>query len=290
MLTNIQHAAAAPKALHTDAWYRRQNAALGLPPGARHSDAWYKQKIQQKQQKAAQEEQWRLERLAKEQANQAYNQQQGSQQAAAEAERIQREKEAAAQAAALKAQQDAAAAAAQHQTDQRHRRDEWDRLNQQGIYDADGWQSIGYQPDPKPIPDWWLTGPSAPPAAPPVPPAAPPAGTPWASPAPGNGSVPPGYHNPEEGWRDPAKWGVSKPGDLLARPEPTGAPFAGLTPPAPGDLLARPQPTGAPFAGLTATKSGTGLWGSSQPQAWTQPKPLNNWGVWGQKATGTWGK
>ena len=80
----------------------------------------------------------------------------------------------------------------------------------------------------------------APPAAGPLPPGV-------AEAPPGNGSVPPTYHNPEEGWRAPP------PPPLLARPEPTGAPFTGITPPAPADLLNRPDPTGTPFTGFGPT-------------------------------------
>ena len=57
-----------------------------------------------------------------------------------------------------------AAAAALAQTNAAKRRNDWDLQNKQGLHDPDGWQSIGFQPDHIPMPDWWRD--AAVPAAP----------------------------------------------------------------------------------------------------------------------------
>lgn len=202
------------------------------------------------------------------------------------------------------------------------RRDGWDKANNQGIYDADGWQSIGYQPDYIGMPSYW-DGPGAstpPPAAPPVaPPEAPPAPPPMPSAAPPPTPAPPAPPAPGDLWNRPEPTGPvftgltpPAPTDLLNRPEPTGSPFTGFTPPAAGDLLARPQ-AGAPFTGFTPPAGNTlaqlfaptgarsappAVWGTPPAvqkklagQPWTsvgaqQPtRGPSNWGTGGQTAT-----
>ena len=323
-------------ALHSDTWYRNQNLALGLPAGERHSDTWYQNETLKRQQqaKAAQEEQWRLERLAKEQQNQAYIQQRNTRQSADEAARIAAEKAAADKAAADKIAADKIAAdkiaadkviadqtAAENTARAQHlaRQQGWDRMHKQRggntgpdgayeSYDPDGWQSIGHQPDYIAMPSWW-DGPgtvpgAAPPATPPVTPAVTPAVTPPVTPP-----VAPPVTSPVAPPPLPA------PGDLLNRPEPTGAPFTGFGP-APGNLLNRPEPTGAPFTGFAApapTNSlaqllgGAGQGTSPLPswmqtaapkaaaptQSWTtQTKPISSFAGWSSPAGATktsWG-
>jgi hypothetical protein len=251
---------------HTVAWFERQNRALGLPPGTRHSDEWYARAHAQAQaQQAAQQaeaqrqHQAHLDELRKEQQNQIYEQQQTAQQAQQQAQQ-QAAEQAAAEAARLEAER-------KHQEDMRHRRDEWDRLNKQGAYDPDGWQSIGHQPDPIAIPDWWLTGPSAPPAALPASPAAPPAAPPVAPPVVGLPPTPP-----------PAK------------PEKPTSPPPVTRPLGPGEAWTNPLKQGTPINALLG-KSAAGAWGAwDKKPSWGSPqpagqKPAGQITPWGQNRT-----
>jgi hypothetical protein len=220
-------------------------------------------------------------------------------------------------AAELAATAQAEAAAREHAA-----RDAWDRLNNQGTYDADGWQSMGFQPDVIPMPAGWSannwlppTPPVTPPVTPPTPPVTPPV-------IPLTPPVTP-----------------SAPGDLLGGHQPTGPSFTGFGPP-PGDLLGGHQPTGSSFTGFapvshtntlaqlfgptgaTATRASAqpwtqpaqnpfsgqqpdpGAWGqSTQPQqsnsafgapnqglqSWNAPKRKTSANVWGSQPAGTWG-
>jgi hypothetical protein len=171
---------------HSQDWYDRQNAMTGQPRGARHSDQWY-----------------RTHQLSG--ATNVGGGQVGTGPAGVPGQNVSTGVGNAYTApvvtppvvppAGLTAAE-LAAKEAKRQADMKARRDEWDRLNNQGIHDPDGWQSIGYQPDPVAMPSWWLDGlelgttapavplPLPPPPAPPVPPAPPLAPPPAPPPAP----------------------------------------------------------------------------------------------------------
>jgi chemotaxis protein histidine kinase CheA len=285
-------------AAHTDTWYENQNQALGLPHGTRHTDLWYQTQRQQREAAARdeemrrQQEQFRLQQEAahKEQQNQAYYQQQTAQQAAQQTAQQQQQTaaqaqaQAAAQAAAqatAQAEQQAAAQAATVaeaalQAKQKGWRDDWDRINKQGIHDLDGWQSIGYQADPIAMPQGWEGGAAVPPATPPATPAT--LRSLQASHPDLNINLLPGASLP-----------TGTPPQTFAATGPTGAPTT---------IPIRPAFTPTPGAPTATDRSGTpnalsqllseGGQGQAQPQPWTQQpagqaQPAGmGWGSWGQ--------
>ena len=270
---------------HNVRWFETQNQALGLPPGTRHSDEFYRRahaEAQARQRQAQQQHQWGLQDTIKEQQHQASLQQHAAREQAA------REQAARDQAAKEKLAAEAAAFAKKRDNDMQ-RRDEWDRLNKQGIYDPDGWQPIGYQPDPIAIPDWWLESTAgAPPAAPPAPPA-------------------PDLSSLNSHLASLGKPAVSlRPGVTL----PTGGGGEGIVVPG---TTPRPAFTPTPGAPVATTKGGSGenfvnallqtRGAQAQPQpGWGasnagQAQPKGAWGAWGQRPSftqkpdaGAWGQ
>lgn len=196
---------------------------------------------------------------------------------------------------------------------QRAALDAWDHLNSQRDYDADGWQSMGFQPDYIPMPAGWAENNWLPP----TPPVAP--GSGWAAPAPGGpGNSPAMEAAGQAKWNartvapdiDPARraqmiadrtasitsaptglttWGQTlPPGPPLPPRLFTGTP-TGLTgwgsPPAGAGAATQPANALAPLVGTApavpqmATSQSANAWGSGQnPYAGMQPDP----GAWGQ--------
>ena len=169
---------------HTDDWFRAKNAATGQPPGARHSDKWYADEIARRQAAAAAPkpepppavtrpflpgEGW-VNPIKPDHPSV------GAPMPPAPPPPAPPPPPPPPPPPVVPPGPTADEIAAADQAKLAARRDGWDKANNQGIHDADGWQSIGYQPDYIGMPSWW-DGPGAstpPPAAPPVaPPASP---------------------------------------------------------------------------------------------------------------------
>lgn len=310
---------------HTNKWFEDQNRALGLPHGTRHSDKWYADEIARRQAAAAAQAQApgqhnaQLQQIYKEQQNQSYYNQQAAQQAQQQAQQqaaqaqlqadIQAQQQATAAAQAAATATAAKEAEAKRQENNKARRDDWDRQNKQGAYDPDGWQSMGYQPDPIAMPDWWMDqAPAAPPpdqsallaslnerlellGKPPL-------------------TLLPGVSLPTGPGGDMV-YGGPAPNRPAFTPTP-GAPVAteksgtATTPPAPNALAQLLAPTGPLGSGSPQQPVQPATWGSGNPQQpmaqpWTQPagktRTGTNWGAWGQKPSftqkpdaGAWGQ
>jgi hypothetical protein len=254
---------------NTAAWYARRNQELGLPAGTRWSSDQYQaerqRQVEAQRQAAAQAEaqrqhQARLDQLYKEQQNQIYHpsgswgQNQPPPPPPAPPP--------------PPPPPPPPAPTGPTPEEIARRRDEWDRLNKQGKYDPDGWQSIGHQPMPKPIPDWWLTGPTAPPTTPPAPPAA--ASASWQAAT--DGPLAPA---PDPNWRP---W-HDNPMLRTARQGPNALVNSG------GPQSWGQKPAWKPRPDMPWMHGPTSL-DSAGPQSWAQ----NPAGSWGRRSRGSWGQ
>jgi hypothetical protein len=263
-----------PLGHHTDPWFENQNKALGLPPGTRHHDEWYQREIGRRQAQAEEQSRYQKEQQAKEPQYQISQQQSAANFAANQAANRPPTPPTGPTAAELAAKE------AKRQADMRARRDEWDRLNNQGIHDPDGWQSIGFQPDPVAMPSWWLDGlelgTTAPAVPLPIPPVVPPPVVPQVTPA----VIPPAEEQKSAapptnalslfgtggqaqsrtaqpaGQSNWGAWGQQPSGQNQANP--WGAGLMGM----------KPQPWGQKPAGQGTW--GSGNWSQGQPQPWGQ--------------------
>lgn len=256
---------------HTDIWRERRNQELGLPPGTRHTDEWYMAEMQRRASQAPIAARDQANAFAEglkgtqdradawiRQQQEAAAAQQAQQEAAAQTQQQAQAQQAAAalaqQQAAAKVQQDTTEADALARKKETARRDDWDRMNQQGAYDADGWQSDGDQRTPLAMPWWWDGSAAAP--TPPTPAAPAPAPTP----AIGSGS-------PQQPGAQP---------NALAQLVGTAGPAGSGSPQQPG-VAPLPSPW-APTLG-----SGSPQQPIAQPWGMSSGGQGMNWGAWGQK-------
>lgn len=181
-------------------------------------------------------------------------------------------------------QAELAAAETDRQGKMRARRDEWDRLNNQGKYDPDGgWQSMGYQPDPVAMPSWWLDGLELGTTAPAVPLPLPPQ---QVVPPPVVPPVVPPVTPPAAATNSGAATNATPPGAPPAAPSINTLFGTGMVPPVTVGLTpaagsawpnAMSQVGTGGQAQNTAAKSGQGAWG-----AWGQPSAM----PWGARPMG----